>query len=719
MPELPRQTDEEADTDQAVWLECAERFRIAEAVESPNRALAIEDLEFADGQQWPDDLYNQRKISRRPSLTINMTGMLVRRVVNNLREQRPRIKVHPVSDADVEDASIVAGLIRHIENISNADVAYDAGVEPAVRMGWGYWRIVGEYRDEKSFEQELLLKPIRNPLTCYIDPSSTMPDGSDMEWFIISTEMKRKDFKRKYPDEPLNAWLKGAAGDSETRWENKESLRLAEYYRIRKVKDTLIRLTDAHGTERDIFGSEYRRDRTAFDLAGFTVAKDAFGEEVRRPTHRRQVQWFRLTGRRVAEKRNLPGRWIPVVRVEGNVCDVNGDVRRKGMVRDLKDPARMINYWETAKTEKLALTSKAPWIVAEGQIDGHPEWEDANQKPYSTLQYKILTDMQGQPLNIPPPQRQPPVDVEAGFTEAAQESAKALLFVAGMPHEPNQDQPGTVVSGVALRRRQALSDISHFQFFDNLTLSIAHTGRIILDNIPHYYGEKRIQRIVQEDGTPEMVTLNEPGTDESGAAKIAHNMKVGRYEVVMDTGPGYESKREEMAQAMVDLLKTPLAEPLIKSSADLIVRNFDFPGADTMADRLAPATPQGLEQAMKTLPKQAQAIVTALSQQLAQANQALQNAHLELKYKGSIEQGWMAVEREKTRTQADVKANDAAVRAHTALDVAHTGAQATLGAAEIHETGALLQRHVEGKHAQAARKDELQAAERAEGKNGA
>src|SRR6202522_2197646 len=396
MPQPPVNYEEQAETDPEVWMEANERLRIAEEIESPNRLLAIEDLEFEDGQQWPDDIYNLRKVQRRPSLTINHTATLVRRVTNNMREQRPRIKVHPVSDATIDDARVANGLVRHVETLSKASVAYDTAGASAVRIGWGYARVVGDYISEKEFEQELYIRPIRNALTCYIDPGSVMSDGSDADWFLINEWMKKTAFKRAYPDEPLTEWTHGAPGDDQHKWENKESIRLAEYYRIKRTKDTLYKLSNGN----TVFASEYRKRAQAFELAGITILD-------KRPSERRQVQWFRLTGAKVAEKRDLPGRWIPISRCEGNVLDLNGDVRRKGMIRDMKDPARSTNYWETAKAEKLALATKAPIMGAVGQFDGHPEWDDANQVPYSKLMYNLVLGMDGQPLPVPSPPRLP------------------------------------------------------------------------------------------------------------------------------------------------------------------------------------------------------------------------------------------------------------------------------------------------------------------------
>ena len=207
MPKVPRNFDEPAVTNEEVFLEADERLRISVEANGENTKLAIDDLEFEDGNQWPADLANMRRIDKRPTLTINLTRSMVKRVCNNMRQQRPRIKVHPVGDgARVEDAKVVGGLIRHIETLSNASVAYDTGGESAVKIGEGYWRVIAEYVDEESFDQELKIKPIRNRFTVYDDPSCQLPTGQDREWALLSEEMSRQRYKRKYPKAKNAEW---------------------------------------------------------------------------------------------------------------------------------------------------------------------------------------------------------------------------------------------------------------------------------------------------------------------------------------------------------------------------------------------------------------------------------------------------------------------------------------------------------------------------------
>lgn len=713
MPQIPERSNDQpaASTDYlAIHAECAERLRIVQQAEGANRGNAVIDLEFLDGQQWPDDLYNMRKVQRRPTLTINHTRTMRGRVVNNMRQQRPRIKVHPVGDgADVDLAKKIGGIIRHIETRSDGGVAYDTGGESAVDIGWGYWRILSEYIDEDSFEQELKLMAIPNTFTVYMDPAAILPSGEDQDWCIISEKMKRSEFERKYPKEEQNEWREGAAGDQLADWETKEEIRLAEYFRVKKVKDMLVKLSDG----RSLYESEFRKGADAFAAAGLTIARNLRGDEIRRPTYRRQIEWFRLNGSTVVQHVELPGKWIPVVRCEGNVLYLNGQVRRRGMVRDMIDAQRMYNYWRTKETETIALASLAPWIGTPDHFDGHPEWNDANQKSYSHLSYNpaYIEQPDGTKTPLPPPTRVEPVAIPAGFVNAAESAAKDLMALAGMPHEPGQDKPGEVVSGKALRERQALSDIGHFQYYDNQTRAIAHTGRILLDLIPHYYSESRMQRIIGDDGTPSVTPINQ--TDPT-LGKIKNDVTVGRYDVVMDTGPGYETKRQEGAEMMLDLMKTPVGEVITKVGADVFLRSLDFAGAQELADRVMPETPEGMKKAMEGLPDQAKNIVTAMQQKVQQLTQALQQAQLEIKYKGQIEQGWMQTELAKERMKTDTQAHDAAVKAHTAHVDTHTRAQASIAVAEIGAASQIMNTHVEAAHNKELAKETAKAAERVE-----
>jgi hypothetical protein len=165
---------------------------------------------------------------------------------------------------------------------------------------------------------------------------------------------------------------------------------------------------------------------------------------------------------------------------------------------------------------------------------------------------------------------------------------------------------------------------------------------------------------------------------------------------------------------MLDLLKTPIGETVVKTGADIVLRNMDFPGADELANRAMPQNPEGMQKAMEELPSNARAIVQALLAEKQQMQQAMQHLQLELKYKTQIEQGWMQTDLAKARMQTDTKAHDVVIRSHTELDKAHIAAQAGIVKAEIGAAGQLLNTNAEAKHNRAAAREMAEAGAKAE-----
>lgn len=608
-----------------IVTEMRRRLQLARDAEGANRNDMLEDLRFSFGEQWPAAMKMARQQEGRPALTINKTDTFVRSVVNNMRASRPRIRVHPVSDgACVKKANVIEGLIRHIEVNSNADLAYDTAAESQVRAGEGFWRVCSRYVADDSFDQELYIDRIRNHFTVYMDPSATMPDGSDADWCIITSSMKKAGFKKKHPRAKIADVKDLGPGDDKAVWASAEDVVVAEYYRFEEVPDTLCQLSSG------VRMYKSRIDMEALKYLGVTIVHT-------RPTVRRQLKWSLCTAVEELDKRDQPGKYIPVVRVVGAEMIDDGKTIRFGMVRQLKDPQRMYNYWRTQETEFVALAPLAPWLMAEGQDEGYEnEWQNANRKSYSRLKYKPVRDEAGNLL--PPPQRLTPQAIPAASVNAAMAASEDLKAVAGM-FDPALGAPGQETSGRMVQARQGQSDMSNYHFYDNLTRAIRHTGVILLDLIPHYYDTQRVIRILGIDGVPQTTTINEKVRDQYGAIQqVLNDVTVGTYDVVMDTGPGYQTKRQENSEMLLGLLKT--MPQVAQTAGDLVVRQMDFEAAQDVADRLAAANPIAMAEKKlpDDLPDEAKAYIAHLSGAVQQLQQALQQAELEKKYRMGVEQ---------------------------------------------------------------------------------
>lgn len=592
-------------------------LRLVGEADSQNRAEALGDLKFSAGDQWPVEIQNSRNLEARPCLTINKIDAYVRQVTNQQRQQRPRIKVHPVNnEGDMKLAQVIEGITRHIEVNSNADTAYDTAFEYAVKMGWGYWRVTSDYISEDSFDQELYIEPIDDPFSVYFDPNSVAPDGSDAERCLIATVMSKEAFRKAYPgaDDGANFNAR-ATGDVTAEWVTKEDIRIAEYWYIEREKATLVMLSDGTKVFEDELPSE-----ELLAASNITIMDS-------RPSFRKKVKWCKLTAMEVLEERDWPGKWIPIIPCYGAQVIVEGKRKKYGLVRFAKDPQRMYNFWRTSMTESIALAPKPKWLLAEGQDEGHEsEWAMANIKSTPVLRYK-QKDIEGVPA--PVPSRIQPEPPPAGIMVAAEAIANDLKTVLGI-FDPSQELPGNI-SGKALQGQQMQVDLSNFHFYDNMTRSIKQTGKIILDLIPKIYDTQRVLRIIGVDGKPDLVTINQM----EATGEVMNDVTVGLYDVVMDTGPGYNSKREQAVQTMLPLMAD---QQVFQAAGDLLFRNMDFPGADIIADRLAAMNPLSQIDEQSDVPPQIQMQLLQAQKAIADMEQKMIAMQLELNNRGQIAQ---------------------------------------------------------------------------------
>ena len=666
--------------------EAIDFLKFANDADTMNRQEALEDLKFGGGDQWPVELQNSRNLESRPVITVNKVDNYCRQVANQQRQQRPRIKVHATNTHDdMVDAQTIQGIIRHIEVNSNADHAYDNAFEYAVRMGWGYVRVRTDYVSEDSFDQEIYIDPVDNPFTVYFDPNSVAPDGSDADRCLITTMMLKSEFRKLYPDadDGGTSFTQRGTGDSQSEWITKEDIRLAEYYYTVREKATLYLLSDGTATfadDKDFF--------QRLDAYGITVVD-------KRDSFKKTIKYCKMTAVEILEERDWAGKYIPIVPVYGRHI-VIGDKRKKfGMIRYAKDPQRMYNFWQTSITEGVALAPKAKWLIAEGQDEGHEsDWANANIKSFPLLRYK-QTDIDGRPA--PVPTRLQPEPPQAGIMAAAAGVNDDIKSIMGI-FDPAQLGQGNI-SGKAINGQQQQVDLTNFDYYDNLTRSIAHIGKICLDLIPKIYDTERVMRIIGDDGKPELLTINQ----RDSVGRVLNDITVGQYDVVMETGPGYNSKRQEAVDNMLPLLSA--APELMQVAGDLVFRNMDWPGADIIADRLAAANPMAQIDDKSKVPPQVQMQLAMSKKQIQELTQALQAKELLLKQRMDVEQLRQDSEtkrtllketnraheielreqsdREEMRMKVDGQAHDTVLKTQTQIEVERMKAEIALILAQM------------------------------------
>lgn len=640
-----KKKDSPAGPDKIV-LEAQKRFERCQEAEDEFRKRFVEDVKFANadadnGWQWDEAMSMRRKSMGRPCLTINKVRQHCLQIINDAKQNKPSVKVLPIDgNADVQIAKILDGIIRHIEYNSHAEIAYDTATEFAVQGGIGYWRVVTEYAHDASFDQEIFIRRVKNPQTVYLDPDIQSGDGADAKFGFVFEEMSPEEFEASYPGEVAGELVFPSEGQGNA-WLSKDRIRIAEYFTKGSKSDTLI----AHPVRGPVLLSQLDEGERKAVEADDSIRHRTVDEPI--------ITWYKIAGDKVIEKREWLGRYIPIVRVIGEEIDIDGKIERKGHVRPLKDPQRMYNFMSSAQTEFIAIQTKTPYVAPFEAIEGfETQWANANHENAAVLTYNSRDENGNE---IPRPQReQPPVGAQAYLT--AMQTAQQELMMASGQYQENFGQQSNADAGVAIQARQRQGDKATYHFIDNLARAIRFTGRILVDLIPKVYDTARVMRIVGEDGSETFAKIDpnqaHPVGDESGqpvqvspnekpspeqAAQLIYNPGIGRYDVTVEVGPSFETRRAEAFHALSQIIGQN--EDLMNKVGDLLFKAADFPMAQDVAERLrrgiSPALlgdgPSPQEQDMQQKMAHMGQMIEHLSQMLREAQQGREQKEVNIK----------------------------------------------------------------------------------------
>lgn len=706
--DIPEEKEEDKDSKkkqkdwEKIHIKALEDFKVSEEYSSNNRDNAIDDIRFGKmGYQWPDRVRKEREDQGRPCLVINKMPAFVRTVVNDARQNKPQIKVQPVDDdADVETAKIFNGLIKNIETVSRADIAYDTAMDYAVSSGVGYIKVVIDYTTDDTFDKDVMIERVANPLTVYEDPHSESADGSDWNTCFVTKRITKQEFEDSYPDAQQSDFQSDTRDGKDVDWFGEDSVRIAEYWCRKKVSKLIFLLTN----DMVIAEDEWEENQEIFAGEGVEIKDQREAESYK-------VTQYIISGAEVLEEHEWPGKYIPVIPVYGNEYMFDGKRIIESLIRPAKDSQQNFNYWRSATTELVALAPKAPFIGPTGAFKTDQNWQTANTLNHDYLEYDG---------NIPP-QRQPFAGPPAGALQESLSASDDMKDIMGI-HDASLGLKMNETSGKAIHERRTQGDVSTFHFKDNMNRAIRQVGAILIDLIPHVYSEKRIIRVIGEDGTPQNYPINQPvRVDEKGkpidmqamhqqapqpqmaqaqpgqmpaqpaipmpqplpGIERVYDLTIGKYDLVVSAGPAYNTRREEAAEQMGELLTSfPQAAPYI---GDLLVKNLDWPGAEEISERLKEINP--ILQAKKGPPPPSPEVIKAqaeiqarqleidrdakakaadmqIKQQSGQIDLALKQLDLKMK------EADMQIQREKNQIEL--------VKARASLEAAHINHKANI-----------------------------------------
>lgn len=566
-----------------------------------NRDEGVLDARFMAGDQWDAAVKQRRAASSKPTLTINRLPAYVAQLVGNRRLNDTGIKIIPDTGGVRRVAEVREGLIRNIQKESKAQQAYDRAFENAVIRGLGNFKIDLDYAHDDVFEQDIRISTIPNPDAIVWDRESIEPTGADAEHVFVVDTIGRKRFKDRYPEAKAGEWNSGL--NNSAGWDTSDTVQIVSFWRVRTRLREVAMFTD--GSVNDV---------TDLPVAQWAdkVATRKDGTPMVREVHRRYAQMYLCSSQDIlAGPYELPIQRVPVFRVPGWEMFIEGDRIRWGLIRFLRDPQKLHNYWRSTLAELLVSTPKAKWLASNAAVEGREEqWRKSHLSDDPLL---IWNGESGAP-----PQRQPPVQMEPALIEQAGVAAQDIRDVSNI-HEANLGQQSNEVSGKAIMARQRVGEVGSVIYQDNLNSAIEEAGRVINQLIPFVYDTPRTVKILGPDMlTEEQVKLGDPEVDPESV-----DITLGKYSVTVTTGPSYATRRVEAREEMMAMVNSMPEQMAV--AADKIIEAQDWPGADKIAARIRRTLPPGVigEEDMK--PEELQA-----RQEQAEQKGQMQDAHMQL-----------------------------------------------------------------------------------------
>lgn len=605
------------------------RWKMSSDADSYNRKEGMVDLLMVDGEgQWDPTIKSKREAKRRPCLTINRFIPMISHVANEQRSAELAIKIDPTgTQADNETAEIMQGLIRHIEYDSTADTIYDEAYDRMLEKGWSWFRVISEYESDRSFNQKLMISGFENDFCVYGDPTAKEPTRKDMRWLHIIEDIPLGEYMSLNPDSKVTKAASltslSSVGDDAAEWITNGNVRVTEYYYVDSHEEELFQLKDGRGKFEDELNE------------GDQLALDKNNKAVFRMSERRIVKWCKHNALEImdgnedlTEGREIGGKWIPVIMVQGRKKNIRGQNRLSGMVRSNRDAQRMYNYWVTAFTEMIALAPKSPFVAEASQVAKYKGiWDTANEEAWPYLPYDAVSK-EGQLVNAP--QRssaEPPVQAMIMAIRQADNDLKLGFNI----FDASLGQRGPQESGTAINARKVESESGNFNWLDNMRRSIQHAGDIILNRIPAFYDAERTISIIRSDKKHEQVMINSLFTDKKDQKNKKYDMTIGEYSCIVSVGPKDGTKRQDAVKSMMELVK---ADPeIFKIIGDIIVDHMDWPDSAMIVKRLRKALPPGMlestdDQTNEEITKQVlQTQLNTITQQYDKVVQALEAAN--------------------------------------------------------------------------------------------
>lgn len=501
--------------------------------------------------------------------TFDMCGPIVDNIAGEIEQSDFTLRVSPSGgDASEDTAELFDGIIRNIRNISNAEEAFNQAGRGVVISGFDCLEVVQDWVDADAFEQDLFIRRIPDAInSVWFEAGSTRQDRSDAKWACVLTAISVPEYKERFP----KGSKQSVSTDEKTSeyWHKAEKVLIGRIVYKKPKTVELVRMTD---------GSVYEVDEK-FESIVDELAQSGITEEKRRvrKTHKVYSRLFD-NGGWLTDEQETVFTDLPIVPVYGNFEIIENKVVYSGKIEKLYDQQRSLNYAMSRDIEDGALSPSPTVWMTEAMSEGH-DYSRMNIDRHGVRHFNVDDDN----INLTPqytggPQSSP------GLQTTIANMQQMIGSTANM-FNAQQGNANPTQSGVAGAQQIEQGNIGSIKWFKSLEIAICQIGKVLINAIPKVYDSTRQVRLLNEDGTGKMITLNTMVFDSQSQKMVEINdLSKGQYDVVCDVGPAFNNQQKEMAAAFLEM--SSIVPGLADIGSDIWVKNQQTPGMDQIAERL-------------------------------------------------------------------------------------------------------------------------------------
>lgn len=519
-----------------------------------------------DGQ-WEPEIINSMR--GRPRYTFDKVNPIIDQIVGEIRNNDFTLRVSPAGGgSDKKTAQVLDGLIRNIRNLSNAEIIFDDAAEQMISVGMSAFEVVNDYVDSDCFDQDLLIKPIFDAHNrVYFDPNSKLPDRSDANWCFVLEEITKDEYKKEFPDGSEMS-ISTDKGDN-AYYFKPDTVTIARFLYKKAQKSTIVKMSDGSVYE---LTPEFESVADELAMAGIT--------EVQRRERKIETVYQRYADGQgwLNKEEETVFRHIPVIPMYANFRLSEGKVIYRSLTQRLMDEQRVYNYARSREIEEGALAPRAKYWMTETQAKGHVDklrTLNTNSDPVQLYN--------PDPNVANPPQQVGGAAINPGLSNVANAmrediNESAGLFAASMGNNPN------VQSGVAIGKQIDRGNNGSAKYFAAIETALNYLGRVLIDAIPRVYDGTRQVRIIGDDGSSDMVTVNQTIIDnQTGQLVSLNDLSQGKYDAVCDIGASFKNRQDEANEAFTQMAQ--IFPEVAQMGMDVWLSNITLPGMDKVAER--------------------------------------------------------------------------------------------------------------------------------------